>query len=137
MPKIEIIIYSGIFNLFYNFDDRKKISLSHYLTLILLKKRGKLSMSETRKLIGTNKQHMTHITDILAEKELIKRVPDINDRRVINIVITDKGNEHLNKWQKNKIKEINKIFVLFDDEDLKELYKSIENIKDAILKIEN
>ncbi len=44
-------------------------------------------MSEIRNLIGTNKQNMTHITDILVEKGLIKRMPHLNDRRVINIVI--------------------------------------------------
>lgn len=118
-----------------NFDGSKKITFSHYLTLMLLKKRGTLPMSKIRMLIGINKQNMTYITDALVEKGFIKRVPNINDRRMINVVITDNGDKYLNKWQKNKIKEINKILSVLDTEDLRKLHISIENIKNIILKI--
>lgn len=90
-------------------------------------------MSKIRMLIGTNKQNMTHIIDTLVEKGFIKRVPNMDDRRMINVLITDNGSEYLREWQKNKIKEINKIFAFFDDENLIKLHISIENIKSIIL----
>jgi len=118
-------------------DGRKKMTFSHYLTLLLLKRRGELSIYQIKALIGANKQNMTRIMDALVEKGLIKRLPNMSDRRVINIVITDKGDNYLDVWNKNKVSEINKIFTIFDDEDLDKIRFSIENIKNIILKIED
>lgn len=94
-----------------------------------------LAMSEIRNLIGINKKNMTYLTDKLVQNGSIKRVSDMNDRRVINIVITDKGKEYLSEWQKIKTKEIIKIFSSFDDEELKKFYYSIETIKNLFSKI--
>ncbi len=112
---------------------RRKITFDHHLTLMILKNRGKLSMSEISVLIGTNKQKMTYIMDILVGNGMVKRVPDMGDRRIVNIIITDIGIEYLNNLQKNKIHEMKTIFTDFTDEDLKNLYESIENIKDILI----
>ncbi len=120
-----------------NFNRNKKMTFNHHLTLLLLKKRGKLSMSELKKLIGINKQSMTYITDTLVDNGLIHRVSDLNDRRVINIIITDKGHNYLNEWQKSKQEEIEKLFKLFNNEDLKMLYCSIKNISNTIIEMDN
>jgi len=104
---------------------------------MLLKNKDKLYISEIKGLLGTSKQNMTNIIDKLVENGLVKRSPDMNDRRMFYVIITTKGNEYLIKWQQNKIKEIQTIFNYFSDEDLESLYKSIENIKFILIKNKN
>lgn len=117
-----------------NFNGSQKISFNHNLTLMLLRGHEKLSMSEIKELVGTNRQNMTYIIDALVGTGLVKRMPDMNDRRVVNIMITDEGNKYLNEWKKDKIEDMTKIFVSLNDEDLEKMYNSIENIIDILIR---
>jgi DNA-binding MarR family transcriptional regulator len=117
-----------------NFNGPRKITFNHHLTLMLLKKDGKLSMSEIRELIGITKQNMNYIIDNLVGSGLVKRTPDMKDRRVVRVFITEEGNEYLVRWQENKIEEMKRIFASYDDEDLEKLYNSIETINNILIK---
>lgn len=110
---------------------------TYYLTLIVLKERGKLPLSEIGKLIGMSKQNMTRITDTLVEKGLVMRIPCNEDRRVINIGITNNGEECLVEWQKNKIKNINKFFVCFQDKELKKFLFHLKTLNTCSLNMED
>ena len=92
---------------------------NYYLTLIVLKEWGKLSLSEIGEVIGIKRQNMTYITDTLVEKELVVRLPYNEDRRVIRLDITNKGEKCLKQWQKSKIKMINKFLACFNEEEMK------------------
>lgn len=92
---------------------------NYYLTLIILKEHGKLPLSKIGNLMSIKKQSMTYIADILVENGLVMRVPYNDDRRVINLAITNNGEECLNEWQKARIKKVNKLFAYFNDEELK------------------
>jgi len=114
-----------------------KMSFTLYSILLTLKSVNKLPISETGKLMCIKKQNMTYIADKLVENGLIRRVPDINDRRVINITITDKGIEYVDEWQKNRIDRMRQDFTCFDDEDLKKLNKSVDNLKYVLSQIDS
>ena len=114
-----------------------KMSFTIHFILLTLKSVNKLPISETGKLMCIKKQNMTYIADKLVENGLIRRVPDLNDRRVINIIITDKGKEYVDEWQKNRINIMRQNFTCFDDDDLKKMNKSVDNIKYALSKIHN
>jgi DNA-binding MarR family transcriptional regulator len=116
-----------------NFHGQKKLKFNHHLTLILLKKHKQLSMLKIREILGINKQKLTYVVDALVETGFVERLPNMNDRRVISIVLTDKGDEYLSIWKKNKIKEISVIFDYFTEEDLEKLISAIENIKSDLL----
>ncbi|OEC88875.1 MULTISPECIES: MarR family winged helix-turn-helix transcriptional regulator [Methanobacterium] len=116
---------------------RIKMSFAHYLTLIILKERGELSISEIGNLIGMKKQNMTYLTNKLVEDGLIQRLHDMSDRRVIKIALTGKGDEYLDKWRKNKIEETKEDFSFYNDKDMNEICRSIENIKQVFLRIDN
>lgn len=120
-----------------NFEGNRKIALTYYLTLILLKDNGNLSISEIGNHIGMKKQNMTYLTNKLVEEGLVQRLHDLSDRRVIKIAITPKGNEYLHEWRSSKIKETKRSLPFDGDEDLKKLHSSIENIKKVFLRIDN
>jgi DNA-binding MarR family transcriptional regulator len=118
-------------------NGRIKMSFAHYLTLIILKERGELSISEIGTLIGMKKQNMTYLTNKLVEDGLIQRLHDMSDRRVIKITLTGKGDEYLDKWRKSKIEETKEDFSFYNDKDMNEICRSIENIKQVFLRIDN
>ena len=75
---------------------RASMSPNHYRTLIMLKHFGPDNMGSLAKKIAVSKQQMTPIIDRLAKDELIVRMPSEDDRRIINIALTDKGDALLN-----------------------------------------
>jgi DNA-binding MarR family transcriptional regulator len=69
----------------------KGITHLHFPILRLLNEAGSVPMSEIGKRLLIPKPQMTHFVDQLAVLGMVIRVPDTQDRRVINICLTDKG----------------------------------------------
>ena len=113
----------------------KKMPRSHYHVLGILKKRGELPISEIGRLAYISKSNMTSLTDKLVEEGLVKRLRDKNDRRVINIAITDKGKDLLRDWRKQSFNEIKLNLSTLSEEDLEKFYVSVKNIKNILYKM--
>jgi DNA-binding MarR family transcriptional regulator len=58
-----------------------------------LKRNGTQSMSDIGKCLSMPKPHVTVIVDRLIEEGLVERQSDPADRRIVNILLTDKGLE--------------------------------------------
>jgi DNA-binding MarR family transcriptional regulator len=114
---------------------QKKIPHSYYHILKVLKKSGELPMSEISRSVYISKSNMTSIIDKLVEDGLVERLPNKNDRRIIDISLTDKGNDLLRNWRKHSNNEIKMNLSLLSNEDLEKFYESVENIKNILLKI--
>lgn len=94
-------------------------------------------MSEIGRKVHISKSNMTSLIDKLVENALAERLPDQNDRRVINISITDKGKDVLRDWRIYSNNEIKKSLSVLSEEDLEKFYHSVENIKDILYKLGN
>lgn len=81
------------------------------------------------------KQNMTYIINNLEKKEFIKRFPDINNRRLVKIKITNEGKEFLNQWQKNALVEMKNNLSTLRNDDLELLLNSIQSIKIVLSKL--
>ena len=117
--------------------DKNKMPHSYYHVLKVLSKRGELPMSEIGRRVCISKSNMTSLIDKLVENGLAERLPDKNDRRVINIAITDKGKDMVGKWCRHSNKDIKTKLSSLSEEDQKIFYESIENIKTILNKIDN
>jgi DNA-binding MarR family transcriptional regulator len=62
-----------------------------------------MAMSELAKALMMPKPQVTHLVDALVAAGLVERFADVKDRRVINLVLTDKG-RLLGKEMKQKVK---------------------------------
>ncbi|MDO5835055.1 MAG: MarR family transcriptional regulator [Methanobacterium sp.] len=112
-----------------------EIPFTHCQTLILLRKFEILSISEIRNAMNIKKQNMTYIINQLEKKGLIQRLPDIKDRRLVKIKITNEGEEYINQWQIEAINNIKKNLSTLCKEDLELLLQSIKTIKLVLLKL--
>ena len=110
---------------------------SYYHILKVLKKRGELPMSEIGRMVYISKSNMTSIIDKLVENNLAERLPDKNDRRVINIALTDEGNELLNEWRKHSNNDIKMNLSTLSEEDLEKFADSVKTIREILNKMWN
>ena len=69
--------------------------LSHVQVLVMLDHRGSLSISEISNSFGIAKPNITPLVDRLIEEGLVMRERNSTDRRVVNVVICEKGRERL------------------------------------------
>ena len=69
--------------------------LSHVQVLVMLDHRGSLSITEISNSFGIAKPNITPLVDRLIEEGLVMRERNSADRRVVNVVICEKGRERL------------------------------------------
>jgi DNA-binding MarR family transcriptional regulator len=116
---------------------QNRMSHSYYHILKVLKKCGELPMSEIGRMVYISKSNMTSLIDNLVANNLAERLPHKNDRRVINIALTEEGNELLNEWRKHSNNEIKMNLSTLPDEDLKKFSDSVKNLKEILNKMGN
>lgn len=119
------------------FKDFQKIGISRQqmrLVFTIKNENGRPMKYYCEKLL-ISKPNLTTISNKLIEKGLLERRIDKTDRRIINLLITDKGEEFLVECKK-KIKEfmLNKIEVL-SDKDIKTLNKNFEQMEAIFSKL--
>ncbi len=71
------------------------IPLSHVQVLSMLNESGSMSVSEISHRLGIAKPNITPLVDRLIEDQLVDRIRDTQDRRVVNVVILENGKQKL------------------------------------------
>lgn len=110
--------------------DKYNLNHSHFQILAVLKKEGKLPISEVGKKLYISTPNMTKLLNKLIDEELVERIPEAKDRRIININLTDKGNTYLEiKFMELKSALKDK-FSSLSDEKLYKLDNSLITLKE-------
>ncbi len=108
---------------------------AQYRVLGVLMKAGSLPVSEIGRRLYISKPYMTALIDTLIEGGFVKRQPDLTDRRVINITITEQGKKYLKQSVTLFKNELKVLLSNLDDTDLTELCTSLESLKAILAKI--
>lgn len=74
-----------------------KMSLELYYCMQLLMKYEPLTMTEIAQRLNMTKQSATKVINKLYSIKFIERIPDISDRRIIQIHTTDLGKDYIDK----------------------------------------
>jgi len=77
----------------------KNFSFLQFITLRHIKDKKPL-MKEVADFLAVTPPSATSIINTLTEAELVNRLTEATDRRIVRIVITKKGEKSLEKWQK-------------------------------------
>jgi DNA-binding MarR family transcriptional regulator len=102
----------------------------------MLQYSGVLPMSEIGRRLCVSKPHMTSLINLMVKEGLVKRQPDDNDRRIINIMITRKGCSFLAGSRKKLKENIKKNLSSLSNADIKLLADSLESIRKVLSKLE-
>lgn len=104
------------------------IPLSHAQVLAMLSENKSMSVSEISRRLGIAKPNITPLVDRLIASDLVDRVRDTGDRRVVNVVIQPAGVQKLAAIQKSIANQVLEWADNMSEEDFAELAVSLESI---------
>ncbi|MFC1941700.1 MarR family winged helix-turn-helix transcriptional regulator [Chloroflexota bacterium] len=111
------------------------ISLSHFEIMKILNETGTMHIAEIGERLQIPKPQMTHLIDRLVALEMVERQADASDRRLINVVLTDRGKKMMDE-HKNVIRSSFKDDLSsLTDEDLLELSVSLRKLRDILSRL--
>ncbi len=111
------------------------VQAAQYRLLGHLKKEGTLSMTALGTRLYISKPYMTSLVDALIKEGYVERLSDANDRRVINISITEAGKQHLLEAHRLYKDGIKNLLADLDEEDLNKLCDSSEVVSSILGKL--
>lgn len=120
----------------YNTIRNKRISRVHVNLMRFLKIEGACTMTDLGKMLYVSKPNITVLVNKLVKFNMVKRMFDENDRRIIHIELTDIGRASLEKYTKAMKINFHKNMQKFTIEDLKLLNETLKNMKILSEKIE-
>ena len=109
--------------------------IGYYQVLGTLIDRGPLPISEIGRMLYISKPNMTPLIDKLVKDGTAKRSRSSEDRRIINVEITDEGRNFLFKSRKVVEKNIKENLSNLNEDEIEVLNNSLENIKELFIKI--
>jgi DNA-binding MarR family transcriptional regulator len=107
----------------------------YYQILGMLISHGNLPISEIGRRLCISKPNMTGLIDKLVKEGHAQRLPDDEDRRIINVEITEEGRKFLYESRRAVEENISGNLSNLDENDIENLQKSLEIIKELVLKI--
>ena len=111
------------------------MSRTDFELLFLLNDTGSLPMSTIGEKLYISKPYVTALVEKLTSQGLLERHPSNNDRRVINIMLSEKGIEHLRDHKKLLSKNIQAKLSILSEEEIEELSVSLNNMRNILPKI--
>lgn len=106
-----------------------------YHILRILETRGSLPVSAIGKQLLIAKQNMTTLIDRLVNDGLVDRKNDDADRRITNIIITEKGREFLKEKRLGLKKIVGENLSKLSDEDIESLHSVFGVIRTIVHKL--
>ena len=105
------------------------MTISQIKALVLLEQMGPLRMGAISKHLGSALSATTTIMDRLVEKELVERIADPNDRRVVICKLTDPGCQVLERFWSIDRKRVLTVVNLLETEQLEVAVRGLELIR--------
>ncbi|MBT2659546.1 MarR family transcriptional regulator [Bacillus sp. ISL-45] len=103
----------------------------HY-TLRYIDKVGTCTSSELAEVFDVKKSAITAIITRLWEKGLIQRERDENDRRLVYLSLTDKGNELFRKTEERIQALVGSFIEKFDQDEIVQFLKTYDKLNDIL-----
>jgi DNA-binding MarR family transcriptional regulator len=100
-----------------------------------LKRNGTQSMSDIGKCLSMPKPHVTVIVDKLIEEGYVERQSDPNDRRVVNILLTEKGLEDFENIKQEISENLKLKLSKLSDEEQEILADASQKVREILISI--
>jgi DNA-binding MarR family transcriptional regulator len=96
----------------------KEMSRNEFFILKTLYEQGSKKSSDLSKMLNVSASHITAVTDSLIEKSWIQRVRSVQDRRIVDLHLTEEGKNTLELFEKKKTDFLLQKFNDFSDQDM-------------------
>ena len=105
-----------------------RMPMSHVQVLAMLGENGALSVSEISRRLGIAKPNITPLIDKLIEEGYVERRRDDSDRRVVNIVLLEKGEEKLAQIRETIVRQVMRWTGNIQEKDFFELERALQTV---------
>ncbi len=109
-----------------------KITFPQFLILEFLHREGELKMTDLARFVNVTTAAMTGIVDRLSRDGYVSRVYDAQDRRIIKIRLTSKGNDLVKKINQQRREMVIKIFGKISEKDRQDYLRILMQIRDIL-----
>ena len=107
------------------------LSLVHLNLLMLLRARGPLTMTHLAELLDVSVASATGIVDRMEKKGVIERTRSEEDRRVVEVSVTDVGEEVFSAMQAERQVRLTQLLSEIKNDDLAALLQGLRAFRDA------
>lgn len=116
-------------------EDLSFINLTQERILMTVKDSVNVSMVSIARAIGLEKGPFSQTVDKLENLNLIERVRSIEDKRLVNLHLTEKGNLLVSRVQKSMDEHFNKAVENLSEQELNQFFDALETIKTTANKL--
>jgi DNA-binding MarR family transcriptional regulator len=99
----------------------------------VLTRHGKMSMSEIGCRLAMQKPHVTLMVDKLITENLVERINDTVDRRVIYIQVTENGIRDFQEIKQTITQELRETLQFLDEDRLEDLSTASGKVRDILM----
>jgi len=107
------------------------LSLVHLNLLMLLRFNGPLTMSRLAEMLDVSVASATGIVDRMEKKGVVERRRNDEDRRVVEVHVTEKGEQVFTAMQAERQSNMMKMVSKISDSDLSALLKGLRAVREA------
>ena len=108
------------------------LTIPQVVILDLLVERGPCRMSELARVLGFTMSAVTAIVDKMISLRLVKRERSSQDRRVVKVIILNKGKETAGRVSEERRDVANNIFSALTEEDRNEYLRLLRKVYDNL-----
>ncbi|MEQ8190241.1 MAG: MarR family transcriptional regulator [Candidatus Eremiobacterota bacterium] len=113
----------------------KNISLSQLNVLMFLESRERARMKEIGEELGIKPSSATNLVDRLIKSDLIERSSVPDDRRVVEVSLTEKGKEVIEEVRKVDNQHWEKMLVKIDEREYEEILRVVKKLDNILCEI--
>lgn len=106
----------------------EKLNQTQLGTLREIRAEKRLNLTQLATQVSVTNQSMTGISNVLVEKGFVERVYDQTNRRQIELQLTDKGLEFINRHDEEVVEYISQVFNELSDEECETLKRASEEL---------
>jgi DNA-binding MarR family transcriptional regulator len=107
------------------------LSLVHLNLLMLLRFNGPLTMSRLAEMLDVSVASATGIVDRMEKKGVIERRRSEEDRRVVQVYVTEQGEQVFTQMQAERQANMTKMLSTISDADLRALLRGLRAVRGA------
>lgn len=111
------------------------VGMPHLEIMKTLEMEGTRHIAEIGESLQIPKPQMTHLIDRLEKLDIVQRKPDTSDRRITNVVLTDRGRSIVQEIDENLYASISETLACLSDTELRDLSLSLKKLGDLLKKL--
>lgn len=108
------------------------LTMPQMVTLFAIRNAGTCRMSELADVTQQSAGTLTGIVDRLIDDNLVGRVRDVDDRRVVQVTLTGEGEQRLARVEQARREDMERMLLRFSDAQLVDLEQLLRRFLDGV-----